>query len=128
MARGDGRQVDGRRHRGGHTVGVVDGERVDGHGRGRPVHDGSAVGEAFGMSRVGVIESRLATSGDVLDAAVEYIGWGEEGKSRVLMIVIVPGEELLAPGTCVSGRGEALRIVGLVLERLELGLGEGVHH
>jgi hypothetical protein len=78
------------------------------------------------MSVVGAVESGFPAGGDFLDAAVEYISRGEEGNSRVVVNVIIPGEELLAPASCVNERGEALRIVGLVLERLELGLGEGV--
>jgi hypothetical protein len=38
------------------------------------------------------------------------------------MVVVVPGEEVLEPRVSVERRGEATGIVGLVFERLELGL------
>ena len=78
------------------------------------------------MLCVGVIERGLAAGSDLFDAAVEYLGGREECKPRMLMIVIIPSEELLTPGARMDGRAEALRIVRLVLERLELRLGEGV--
>jgi hypothetical protein len=39
----------------------------------------------------------------------------------VVMVVVVPGEEVLEPRASVEHTGEATGIVGLVLERLELG-------
>src|SRR5436190_6532922 len=68
----------------------------------------------------------MPVGGEIFDASIEYIRGCEERKARMLMMVIIPGEEFLAPGSCVGKRGEALRVVGLVLERLELRLGEGV--
>jgi len=76
--------------------------------------------------RVGVVESDLAAGSDLFDAAVEYLGRSEERKSRMLVMVIIPGEELLTPSSRMGERSEPLRIVGLVLQRLELRLGEGV--
>jgi Glycosyl hydrolases family 8 len=44
----------------------------------------------------------------------------------MLVIVIIPPEELLTPGSSVQERGEAIRVVRLVFEGLEVGLGKGV--
>ena len=60
------------------------------------------------MSGVGGVEGDLPAGGDFFDSAVEYLCWCEERKSRMVMIVIVPSEELLTPGSTVRGRGEAI--------------------
>src|SRR5580658_1815409 len=99
---------------------------VGGHGGGGPADAGRSVREALGVLRVGVVESDLAAGSDLFDAAVEYLGRSEERKSRMLVMVIIPGEELLTPSSRMGERSEPLRIVGLVLQRLELRLGEGV--
>ncbi len=44
----------------------------------------------------------------------------------MLMLVVVPAEEELEPATRVQHAREDARVVGLVLERLELRLAEGV--
>ena len=74
------------------------------------------------MRTVCGVERGLAYGGDLGDAAVEDIGWSEQGEARMVMVVVVPGEEVLEPRACVERTGEATGIVGLVLERLEVGL------
>src|SRR5215212_3146360 len=76
--------------------GGVDGQRIDGHRGRRHSHRRWAVRKAFRMRGVGGVESELATGGDVSDAAIEYVGWCEERKARVLVNVIIPAEEFLA--------------------------------
>ena len=60
------------------------------------------------------------------ETSLEYVGRREECKRRMLMTLIVPVEEFLAPASTKSGRRKALGVVGLILERLELRLREGV--
>ena len=74
------------------------------------------------MRTVCGVERGLSYGGDLGDAAVEDIGWSEQGEARMVMVVVVPGEEVLEPRACVERTGEATGIVGLVLERLEVGL------
>ena len=73
------------------------------------------------MRGVGGIQGDLSAGSDLVDAFVEYVRWCEERKRRMLMIVIIPDEELLTPRASVSGRAKAVWVVGLVLKRLELG-------
>jgi len=66
------------------------------------------------MRSAGGVESNLATTSNYFDAAIEYIRGCEERKARVLMNVIIPAEEFLAPRSRMKKRFKALRIVGLV--------------
>jgi len=50
----------------------------------------------------------------------------EQPEFDVVMLGVVPGEEVAAEGAAVFERAEAAREVGQVLHRLELRLGEGV--
>src|SRR4051812_18615798 len=68
---------------------------VDVHGDRRQRHARRPVGEALWMRAVCGVERGLAYSGDLGDAAVEDIGWCEQGEARVVMLVVVPGEEVL---------------------------------
>jgi hypothetical protein len=78
------------------------------------------------MCGVHVIESDLPVGSDSFDATVVYIRRGEQRKARMLVSVIIPGKELLTPGPRMAGRAKVFWVVRLVLERLELGLREGV--
>src|ERR1019366_10920 len=44
----------------------------------------------------------------------------QQGDSAVMMVVVVPGEEALAKGTCVLDGAESIRKLRSVLESLEL--------
>lgn len=57
---------------------------------------------------------------------MEDVGGSEEGEAAVVVIVVVPPEEVLALAAGVQRPLEAARVVGLVIERLELALAEGV--
>jgi hypothetical protein len=52
--------------------------------------------------------------------------WGHVADTRVLMLVVVPAEELLTEGARIGPTTEARREVGAVLQGLELGLAERV--
>ena len=54
------------------------------------------------------------------------VGGGVQAEPAVAVLVVVPGEEVLAVGAGVLDRGEAAGEVGPVLEGLELRLGVGV--
>jgi len=56
------------------------------------------------MRAVCGVERGLAYGGDLGDAAVEDIGWGEQGEARVVMVVVVPGEEVLEPRASVEAQ------------------------
>ncbi len=62
----------------------------------------------------------LADDAYLLDAIEEDVGRGEQGEVGVVVGVIVPAEERREPAAGVQLAGEAARIVGLVLQRLEL--------
>ena len=47
------------------------------------------------MRGVGGIQGDLSAGSNLVDASVEYVRGGEKRKRRMLMIVIIPGEELL---------------------------------
>ena len=68
---------------------------------------GGAVGEALGVSGEGVVESGLTDRAYLLDAAVEDVGGGEEGQADVVMVVVVPAEEVLEPAARVERAVEA---------------------
>ena len=82
--------------------------------------------EALRVSGVRGIERSLARGAYGLHAAVEDISGYEECQAGMVVLVVVPAEEFLQPGAAVKFAGEASGIVGLVLERLELGFAEGV--
>lgn len=84
------------------------------------------MGEAFGVSGMGLEQDAVAPLEYRLGAPVEDIRGGEVGDGAVAMLVVVPGEELPAPEQRVVEPGEAPRVAGVVLHGLELALGEGV--
>ena len=101
-------------------------QRVDVHGGGRERDPRRAVRESLGVSLVGVVECGLSDGADVLDAAVEDVGGREEGERGVVVLLVVPAEEVLQVAACMELGLESSGVVGLVLERLELCLAEGV--
>ena len=78
------------------------------------------------MVAVGVGEDLLAVGQEIAGTAEVDIGGCEHGDTRVPMVMVVPREE----GPAVAGRGlsarEATGEAGVVLQGLELGLGERV--
>jgi hypothetical protein len=80
----------------------VGGERVDVDGAGRQRDERRAVGEALGVGGVGDVERSLACGGDDRDASEEDVGRREEREARVMMVVVVPAEEVLQPAAPVE--------------------------
>ena len=82
--------------------------------------------EAVWVSQKGVIEGGLPSGMDGLSRAVVDAVRGHVADARVLMLVVVPGKELLTEGACIGQATKARREVGAVLQGLELGLAERV--
>src|SRR5665811_1274805 len=78
------------------------------------------------MGEVRGVQRRLADDAYLLDATEEDVGWREQGEIGVVVGVIVPAEERREPAAGMQLAGETARVVGLVLQRLELRLAEGV--
>jgi hypothetical protein len=100
--------------------------RVDVDGRGRTGRAWRPAREAFGMRDEGCIERGLALGCDEFHAAVKDIPRREERDSGVMVVVVVPREEVREVEARLMRGLEASRIVRLALERLELRLAEGV--
>jgi hypothetical protein len=68
----------------------------------------------------------LTDAGDLTPLAGEHLGRGVEAKPAVMVLMVVPGEIVLAPAAGMVNGFEAPGVVGLVLERLELSFALGV--
>ena len=79
--------------------------------------------EALGMSGVGGGEHLGAGVVGVLGLAVVDDLGGQQADARVAVLGVVPAEEVLAEGSGLLDRGEAVREAGAVLQGLELRLG-----
>src|SRR5208337_1459987 len=95
-------------------------DRVDAHLVWRQGYAWRGVRKALGMGFVGCVERGLSDGADLIDAAEEDVGGSEEGEAGVVVLVVVPAEEGSQPASRVHLAQEAPRIVGLVLEGLEL--------
>lgn len=90
-------------------------------GRLRAVADG-----ALGMLRVGGRE-RAASSGYTFGcAAARHVSRGEQTEAAVMMLEVVPVEEVPAEAACVLGHAEAVGEAGPALESLEVAIRERV--
>ena len=58
---------------------------------------GWAVDESFGVAMIGVVERALLDCSDRLGAAVEHVGGDVSVQPAVLMLVVVPVDEVTAP-------------------------------
>ena len=76
--------------------------------------------EAVWVGRKGFAQGGLPSGVDGLCRAVVDAVWGHVADARVLMLVVVPGEELLTESACIGQATEARREVGAVLQGLEL--------
>ena len=65
------------------------------------------------MSEVRGVERGLADGCDGGYAAVEDVSRGEKGESCVVMVVVVPGEEIAEPGAAMECGPEATGVVRL---------------
>ena len=59
----------------------------------------SGVGEAFGVAVIGRVEHLLPLLDHLASNSVVQHLRGQQGDPAVMMLVVVPGEELLAEGT-----------------------------
>jgi hypothetical protein len=78
------------------------------------------------VSLIGQVQDLLALGEEGRRLAEVDGGRGHQAEPGVVVLVVVPVEELLAPGSSVQFAAETFREGGVVLERLELGFGEGV--
>ena len=65
--------------------------------------------ESVGVSQEGFVQGGLPGGVDGLCRAVVDAVWGHVADARVLMLVVVPAEELLAEGPCIGLATEARR-------------------
>ena len=96
----------------------VAGERVDVDGRWGPGHTRRSAREALGVRGEGRVERGLALRGDELHAVVEDLARREEREAGVVMVVVVPREEVGEVAARLVLRVEAPRIIRLVLSVL----------
>ena len=71
--------------------------------------------EAVGVSQKALIEGGLPSCLDGLCRAVVDAVRGHVADARVLVLVVVPGEESLTEGACIGQATKARRKVGAVL-------------
>jgi len=82
--------------------------------------------EAVWVCQKGFIEGGLPSGMDSLGSAVVDAVGCHVADARVLVLVVVKGEELLTESACIGQAAEARREVGAVLQGLELGLAKRV--
>jgi len=80
------------------------------------------VGEAFRVAIIGYVEHLLSVFDDLGGHAVMQRFRGEQGDAAVMMLAVVPSEELPAKGACVLDGAEAVGELGPILEGFELAL------
>src|ERR1043166_7071461 len=78
------------------------------------------------MCRIGSVQARLTNGDEIFDPTMEHVGRCEQRQPRVLVMMVVPVEELGTPSAGMLYVTEAPGEIGLVLERLELRLGKRV--
>ena len=87
---------------------------------------GPPVGEPFRVGLVGGVEDNLSGGVDALTVAGVMVGRGKHPDARMMMLVVVPAEELFAVCGHLVERLKLLGPVRPVLQRFERGLGVGV--
>src|SRR6202142_1126473 len=102
------------------------GQRIDADLRWQQGDAGGAVREALWVLGVRGVQRLLADDAHLLDPTEEDVGGGEKRESRVVVLVVVPPKERLEPAAGVQLASEPPRVVGLVLQGLELRLAERV--
>jgi hypothetical protein len=76
--------------------------------------------EALGVGVVGGGQDVCSLSADFPGTSVVDVGGGAGAETAVAVVVVIPGEEVLAVCSCVLDRGEPGREVRPVFEGLEL--------
>src|SRR5271170_13084 len=82
--------------------------------------------EALGVRAVGVSQYQCPAGPHGRGSAVVNVGGGVQAEAAVAVLVVVPGEEVLAVRSCCLDRVEAAGEVRPVLEGLELAFRERV--
>src|SRR5512132_4582665 len=96
---------------------------VDPRGRRQPRRLGKLADEPLGMGGIGSSEHLGSGRLDLLGPAVVDVCGGQQADSGVVVLDVVPGEEVLAEDAGVLDGTEVVGEGGPVLEGLELGLG-----
>ena len=83
-------------------------EAVDGDAGGRQADAGKAADEAFGMSLESLAQCLLTARSNYCDPSEEDISGREEAQAFVMVVVVIPAEEVVAPATTVLRIGNRL--------------------
>src|SRR3954451_16000659 len=78
------------------------------------------------MKLIGEIEYGLPTGDELGSLAVVHCCRREQLQGGMMVLVVVPGEELLAKNTRILDGAEAVRIIWSILQGLEVGFRERV--
>jgi hypothetical protein len=77
----------------------------------------SAADEPLGMSLEGDIENGLSFGDELGSLTVVNGGRGQQLQPGVVMLVVIPGKELLAETPCVLDGAEAIRVTGTITSK-----------
>ncbi len=78
------------------------------------------------MSGIGRVQGLLALNEEACRHAGMHRGRCHEADPAVVVLGVVPGKEGLRPGSGIDQTAKAVRVIGLILHRFELGLRERV--
>ena len=92
--------------------------RIDPDGGGLGGWHEGLLDEALGLGVEGAIEGPLSGGMDVVSLAVVDLVWGHEAEARMVMVLVVPGEEAAAEVLGILNAAEALWELGLVFQSL----------
>lgn len=82
--------------------------------------------EAFGVGEEGVVEDGLTLSQGVLVEAVVDNVRGQQSNARMVMLVVVVVEEILAEGAGILEAAKTSGELRAILEGFEVSLGVGI--
>ena len=78
------------------------------------------------MSGIGRVQGLLALGEEARRLAGMHSRGRHEADAAVVVLGVVPGKEGLRPGPRIDQAAKAVGIIGLILHRFELGLGERI--
>ena len=99
-----------------------DWRRIGPGGRRQGGRHGLAMGKALGMSGISRLKGGLTLGLYLGSLTGMYYAWGQQTQAGVVVLVVVPGEERLGPGTRIGQAAEESRKARMIFEGLELGL------
>ena len=88
--------------------------------------DGTASRKAFGVGGEGGIQCGLALDHADVSEAMMHVGRREHPDASVVMLLVVPSEEVARIAPRILDLPEALGKTRSIFERLEVGLAEGI--